>query len=89
MRELTASEAREQWSELLNRAAYGKEPTVIVRRGKRLAAIVPAEVLDKLEALEDEALAAEGRQRLEKIRAGREEVVPFEPAKPRRAAKKR
>lgn len=40
LREVTASEAADLLPELMSRAEYGGERTVIVRRGKRAAAIV-------------------------------------------------
>ena len=55
MTTLTASVARQSFPELLNRAAYGGERIAISRRGKVLAVIVPAEDMDVLEGLEDEA----------------------------------
>lgn len=54
MSEISSSDARGIFSEVLNRAAYGKERVVLTRRGKRLAAIVPVEDLELLESLENE-----------------------------------
>ena len=54
MEEITAAEARKQMSELVSRAAYGKERFVVTRHGKELVAIVPLEevtLLDRLRAL--------------------------------------
>lgn len=53
MSEVTTSEAREGFSEIISRAAYGKERVVLTRHGKKLAAVVPVEDLEALEALED------------------------------------
>lgn len=53
MTELSIAEAREQFSEAINRAAYGKERIVVTRRGKPLAAIVPIEDMEAMEAIED------------------------------------
>lgn len=53
MTELSVAEARKQFSEAINRAAYGKERIVVTRRGKRLAAIVPIEDMEAMEAIED------------------------------------
>lgn len=52
MRHLTTSEARDEFSEILNRVAYGRERVVIRRRGKDLAAVIPIEDLRRLERLE-------------------------------------
>jgi len=69
MTRLPASKAREQLAEVLNRVAYGGERVVLERRGKGVAAVIPVEDLELLEALEDRydveaaraALAEKGR----------------------------
>jgi prevent-host-death family protein len=61
---LTASEARQNFSDILNRAAYGGE-RVIVHRGKKpVAAVVPIEDFELLEQLEDRADLEAVRRRL-------------------------
>ncbi len=52
-KKLSAAEARDNFSELLGRAAYGKERVVIYRHGKPFAAVVPLEDLALLEEFED------------------------------------
>jgi len=52
---IPVSEAREQLADLVNRVAYGRERITLGRRGKKIAAIVSAEDLELLEALEDAA----------------------------------
>lgn len=52
---MSISEARKQLAELVNRAAYRGERIALGRRGKKVAAIVSADDLDLLEALEDAA----------------------------------
>lgn len=47
------TEARDNFSEMVNRAAYGHERVRLTRRGKAEAAIISAEELDYFEALED------------------------------------
>jgi len=69
MARLPASKARQQLADVLNRVAYGGERVVVERRGKGVAAVIPVEDLELLEALEDRydveaaraALAAKGR----------------------------
>ena len=51
--EVTTRDARNKFSTYLNRAAFGKERIILTRRGERIAALVPIEVLDLLEELED------------------------------------
>jgi len=53
MTKVSTVKAREQFSDLLNRAAYGKERVILTRRKKDLAAVVPMEDITLLEALED------------------------------------
>jgi prevent-host-death family protein len=53
MAKVSTVHAREQFSEVINRAAYGKERVVLTRRGKELVAVVPIEDMRLLEALED------------------------------------
>lgn len=49
------SEARGEFADLVNRAAYGHERVLLTRHGKAIAALVPTEDLELLEALEDRA----------------------------------
>jgi len=49
MSELTSREARERFSEAVNRAAYGRERIILTRRGKAIAAVVSVEDLEQLE----------------------------------------
>ena len=51
---VTVSEARQDFADLVNRAAYGGERVRVVRRGREIAAIVPIEDVELLERLEDE-----------------------------------
>jgi prevent-host-death family protein len=53
MTRLEASKAREQFSDTLNRVAYGHERIVLRRRGKDVAALISLEDLALLEQLED------------------------------------
>ena len=56
--------ARGRFSELVNRAAYDGETTYLVRHGRRLAAIVPAAMVEELEAAQDAADLANARAAL-------------------------
>jgi prevent-host-death family protein len=53
MPRLSASKAREEFAEVMNRAAYKGERTLLHRRGKDVAAIVPVADLVLLEQIED------------------------------------
>jgi prevent-host-death family protein len=70
------SEARGEFSELVNRAVYRHERVVLTRHGKPVAAIISKEDLEYFEALED-------RDDLEAARAAladpdNQEEIPWE-----------
>ena len=73
---LTMSEAKAKFSEIVNRAAYGRERIVVGARGKANVAIISIEDLELLEDLED---AQEAREGLEEYRRG--ETISWEEAK--------
>jgi prevent-host-death family protein len=56
MTRLNVSKAREEFPDVVNRAAYGKERTIVSRRGKDLAAVIPIEDLRLLERLAKEEM---------------------------------
>jgi len=66
MTRLNVSKAREEFPDVVNRAAYAKERTIVSRRGKDLAAIIPIEDLRLLERLARDEM---DRQDLEDARA--------------------
>lgn len=53
MVKIEATAARNTFSDMVNRVAYGMDRVVIERRGKAVAALVPVEDLKLLEMLED------------------------------------
>ena len=85
MTRLNVSKAREEFPEVLNRAAYGKERTIVSRRGKDLAAIIPIDDLRLLERLAREEM---DRVDIEDARAALAEAkekgtIPLEQARKR------
>jgi prevent-host-death family protein len=56
---ISVSEMKDTLSEVLNRAAYGRERIVIASRGKPKAAVISVEDLQLLEELEDAMAARE------------------------------
>ena len=52
-KDISTVELRENLSDAINRAAFGKERVVLTRRGRKLAGIVPYEDVELLEALEN------------------------------------
>lgn len=53
MKRLNASTAREEFAELLNEVAYQGERIILHRRGKNVAALVPLEDFELIQAIED------------------------------------
>jgi len=49
MLKMSTVEARENFSEMINQAAYGNERVVLTRRGKPLVAVVSLQELQNLE----------------------------------------
>ena len=81
MAKVAVIDARKDLADILNRAAYGKERVVLTRRGKDVAAIVPMDDLNILEALEDRRDVDESQNVLSRIRSGAESVVSLEEVK--------
>lgn len=48
--QITTTEAKEQFIELVNRVALGKERIILTRRGKEIVALIPIEDLQLLQS---------------------------------------
>lgn len=59
---MSSSEVRNHFAEVVGRAQHAGISTVITSYGRRVAAVVPAEVLDLLEELEDRGLSRMARE---------------------------
>jgi prevent-host-death family protein len=57
MKKIEATQARQQFSETVNRVAYGGDRIVVKRRGRALAAIVPIADIHLIEECEEERAA--------------------------------
>jgi prevent-host-death family protein len=75
MAQVSTAAARKQISEVINRAAFGKERMILTRRGKEVAAVVPIEDVKVLEALEDRMDLEEARSALAQAKGKR--TVPW------------
>ena len=75
--ELSVSQARDRFSDAVNRAAFGGEITYVTRgrNQQRAAAIVPAELVERYEAMIDTQDGEIAAKRLADIEAGRTKVV--------------
>ena len=63
--EVSVTEARSAFADLVNRAAYAHESAYLTKQGKRVAALVPADALDLLDRVEDLVLSLEAHARLD------------------------
>jgi prevent-host-death family protein len=60
----TSKQAREQFSEVVNRVAFAGERVIVSRQGKKLVAVVPIEDLELLEQIQDRIDLEDARQAL-------------------------
>ena len=81
MNTISTAKAREELSDILNRAAYGKERIILTRRGKPIAAVVPIEDVQLLEDIEDRIDLEEVERVLAEAEAKGEKPIPWERAK--------
>lgn len=79
MEMMSTDAAREQFEDVIKRAARGKERIVLTRRGKRLVAVVPIEDLDMIEEIEDQIDREEVKKALDEVE--REGTIPWEQVK--------
>ncbi len=79
MTHVSTVQARNRFSELVNRAAFAKERVILTRRGKKLVALVPIEDANLLEALEDRMDLEEARAAL--AEAKKKGTVPWQKIK--------
>ncbi len=70
MRQYTTGEARDNFSELVNEAAYGAKRVVLTRHGKNVAAVVPISDLELLNELERIIDFEEARKALKEAKSG-------------------
>lgn len=67
---ISSSQAREHFPEVVSEAAFAKKRFVVTRRGKRLAAIIPIEDLDMIEAIENKIDLEDAKKALADVRKG-------------------
>lgn len=79
-KELSVSEARNQFSDAVNRAAFGGEITYVTRgrSHQRAAAIVPAEFVELFNAMIDREDGQIAQERMRDLESGRSTAVPLD-----------
>jgi prevent-host-death family protein len=75
MSEMAMSEARDHLADVVERARREHEPVWLHRRGKRLAAVIDADDLDRLTELAQDAL---DREELARVRDEGGQPIPWE-----------
>lgn len=60
MATLEATKAKDTFGDTLNRVAYGKERIILTRHGRPIAALVPLDDLERLDAGDSEPASARG-----------------------------
>ncbi len=50
---ISTAEARKKFADIVNTVAYGKEPVILTRRGREIAALVSIDELRLLQLIED------------------------------------
>jgi prevent-host-death family protein len=71
MTTVSTREVRSNFSDLLNKVAYGKERVVVTRRGKGVAALIPMElfkIIMELDQLEDAAELEQVKLALQEVK---------------------
>ena len=81
MTKVSTARAREQFSEIVDRAANQKEATILTRGGKGVAAVVPVDLLAYVEELEDQLDVKAAKRAEAEARKKGEKPIPWEQAK--------
>lgn len=76
VREVAATEARNRMAELIDSVADG-EFIYLTRRGKRVAALMPADIAERYEQIEDDYWARKAAEAHERMLAHPEAAVPW------------
>jgi len=83
MTKVSTAEARKRFSDVINRASYGKERVALTRNGHTLAVLVPVEDLALLEAMEDRIDVEDARKALAEAKSKGEKPIPWGTVKKR------
>lgn len=81
MTKVSTVRAKEQFTEIITRAANKKESTIVTRGGKGVAAVVPVDLLAYVEELEDQLDLREAKRAEAEARKKGEKPIPWEKAK--------
>lgn len=62
VKQINSAEARKTFSHLLNESGFGGNRIIVTRKGKAVAAMVPLEDLEAIQALEDHKDVGEAKR---------------------------
>jgi prevent-host-death family protein len=74
---VTTTQARADLLELISEVMRDKQRIKITRRGKTVAALVPAEDLERIEGEDVESDKGQAKRIIQRIRSGKENTVPI------------
>ncbi len=66
---VSTADAKEQFSDLINRVSHNKECIIFTRRGKEIAAMIPMEDWQLLQTLQDKSDLQQAVEALQEARA--------------------
>jgi len=75
---IKSAEARKSFSNLLNESGFGGHRIIVTRKGKAVAALVPIEDLEAIQAMEDQKDSTEANRILSDPTT---EYIPWDQAK--------
>ncbi len=75
--EIPLSEARERLGDLVDLVRDEDSFVYLTRRGKRVAALMPVDIAENYEKIEDEYWARRAAEARDRLAAGEDEVIPF------------
>lgn len=75
--ELPLSEARERLGDLVDSVRDEDSFIYLTRRGRRVAALMPVDIAENYEKIEDEYWARRAAEAHDRLAAGEDEVIPF------------
>lgn len=76
--EVPVSEARDRLAELVDSVRKEDSFVYLTRRGKRVAALMPADIAENYEKIEDEYWSRRADEARARIAAGEDEVISFD-----------
>ena len=81
MSDMTVSDARARLADVVDAARVGHDPVYLTRRGRRVAAVIDADDLDRLIAAAEDLTDIESAHEAREELTGGEAAIPWEQVK--------